>query len=114
MIKSVDILGLPVISINEGYIVGIAKGLVIDPIHGLIAALVIDDGKWYLGAKLLPFAKIEGLGKYAITVENSDNIVAVVNAPDLEKYLVADVKIIGSQVLTEKGADRGRSYGNYH
>jgi uncharacterized protein YrrD len=108
MKKSVDILGLPVISITEGIELGTTKALVINPAQGAVAALIIDDGKWYLGAKLLPFAAIAGLGEYAITVDSSGSVVPVSGAPDLEKLLVADVKVIGAKILTKAGRIQGK------
>lgn len=108
MKKSVDILGLPVISISEGLELGTAKGLVINPAQGAVAALVIDDGKWYLGAKLLPFTAIAGLGESAITVESASNVVPVSGAPDLEKLLAAGVTVIGAKVLTKTGRIQGK------
>ncbi len=108
MKKSVDILGLPVISISEGLELGTAKSLVINPAQGAVAALVVDDGKWYLGAKLLPFAAIAGLGESAITVESASNIVPVSGAPDLEKLLAAGVTVIGAKVLTKTGRIQGK------
>ncbi len=108
MKKSVDILGLPVISISEGLELGTAKSLVINPAQGAVAALVIDDGKWYLGAKLLPFTAIAGLGESAITVESASNVVPVSGAPDLEKLLAAGVTVIGAKVLTKTGRIQGK------
>ncbi len=108
MKKSVDILGLPVISISEGSELGTAKSLVINPAQGAVAALVIDDGKWYLGAKLLPFSAIAGLGESAITVESASSVVPVTGAPDLEKLLAAGVTVIGAKVLTKTGRIQGK------
>lgn len=108
MKKSVDILGLPVISISEGTELGTAKSLVINPAQGAVAALVVDDGKWYLGAKLLPFAAVAGLGESAITVESAASVVSVTGAPDLEKLLAAGVSVIGAKVLTKTGRIQGR------
>ncbi len=108
MKKSVDILGLPVISISEGLELGTVKSLVINPAQGAVAALVLDDGKWYLGAKLLPFSAIAGLGEAAITVESASNVVPVSGAPDLEKLLAAGVAVIGAKVLTKTGRIQGK------
>ncbi len=60
MKKSADILRLPVISISEGKQVGTVKDLVIDAAQGAVVALVVDDGSWYLGAKILPRIIISG------------------------------------------------------
>jgi uncharacterized protein YrrD len=108
MKKSVDILGLPVISISEGSELGSAKVLVIDPVQGAVAAIAVEDGKWYLGAKLLPFAAVSGIGENAITVESSDQILPLANVPELEKFLAADVKVIGAKVLTKSGRFQGK------
>jgi uncharacterized protein YrrD len=108
MKKSVDILGLPVISISEGSELGTAKALVINAAQGAVAAIVVDDGKWYLGAKLLPYAAVAGLGEYAITVESSANVVSVASAPEFEKMLAANVKVIGAKVLTKAGRIQGK------
>ncbi|HMM21673.1 MAG TPA: PRC-barrel domain-containing protein [Selenomonadales bacterium] len=108
MKKSVDILGLPVISISEGSELGTAKGLVIDPSQGAVAAIAVEDGKWYLGAKLLPFAAVAGIGENAITVESSNQIMTLANVPEMEKLLAADVKVIGAKVLTKTGRFQGK------
>ncbi|MDF2571063.1 MAG: PRC-barrel domain protein [Sporomusa sp.] len=108
MKKSVDIVGQPVISITEGKEFGHVKELLVNYVNGSIAALVIDDGKWYLGAKLLPFEAIAGLGEYAVTVNNSEDILTVKDRPELEKLLEAGIKVIGTKVLTKGGRIQGK------
>ncbi|MCX7779686.1 MAG: PRC-barrel domain-containing protein [Negativicutes bacterium] len=108
MKKSADILGLPVISITEGKELGKVKNLVVNPAAGSVAALAIDDGKWYLGAKLLPFSAIIGLGEYAVTIESSSNVSLYSENPELEKLLTAEVGVIGSKVLTKSGRILGK------
>lgn len=108
MKKSVDILGLPVISINEGNELGKAKALVINPAQGAIEAIAIDDNEWYMGAKLLPFSAVAGLGEYAITADTSNSLVTVANAPDWQKFLAADIKVIGAKVVSKAGGIQGK------
>jgi len=108
MKKSVDILGLPVISITEGKELGTAKSLVINPAAGTIAAVAIDDGKWYLGAKLLPFSAITGLGEYAVTIENSNSVTPYTENQEFEKLLLAEIEVIGTKVLTKSGRILGK------
>ena len=107
MKKSVDIIGLPVVDISEGIEIGTVTKLVINPTEGSVAAVVIDDGKWYLGAKLLPFADIAGLGESAITIISSNVVLTIENAPALEQLLSTDVAIIGTKVLTKTGRIQG-------
>lgn len=108
MKKSVEIIGQPIISITEGIEFGNVKELLINHTNGTVAALVIDDGKWYLGAKLLPFDSIAGIGEYAVTVNNSGDILNITDRPEFEKLFAAGVKIIGTKVLTIGGRIQGK------
>lgn len=108
MKKSVDIIGQPVISITEGKELGNVKDLLINYTNGTIAALVIDDGKWYLGAKLVPFNTITGLGESAVTINNSSDIATVTGNTEFEKLFEASIKIIGTKVLTKGGKIQGK------
>lgn len=108
MKKSIEIVGLPIVSITEGRELGIAKSILIDPNARTAAALLVDDGKWYWGAKFLPFASITGLGESAIIVESCNSLQNVENVPELEKLLEDEVKIIGTKVLTRTGRIQGK------
>ena len=109
MKKSKEIVGLPVISIAEGREIGIVKSLVIDATNGaVVAALTVDDGKWYEGIKILSFNAISGLGDYAIIVEDSHQVVSVTLVPNLEKLLDADINVVGANVLTKNGSVKGK------
>ncbi len=108
MKKSVDIIGQPVISITEGKEFGNVKDLLINYTNGTIAALVIDDGKWYLGAKLVPFNTITGLGESAVTINNSSDIATATGNTEFEKLFEAGIKIIGTKVLTKGGKIQGK------
>lgn len=103
-----DILGLPVISITEGKELGIVKDVIINAANGSVAGLVVDDGKWYLGAKLLPFSAIAGLGEYAVTIDSSSHVIPVTTSPEMESLLAADVKVIEAKVLTKSGRIQGK------
>lgn len=108
MKRSAEILGLSIISINEGEELGTVKDFVIDPAGGSIVAMVVEDGKKYYAAKLLPFSAVVGLGEYAVTVESSSNIVAVTAVPEYEKLLSVDIKVVGTKVLTKTGQIQGK------
>lgn len=109
MKKSSEIIGLKVISITEGKEIGLVKDLVINPTSGTVAALVVDDGKWFYGAKVLPFMAIAGIGEYAVMVENSDHLVSVASSPEIVGLLDAGVKIIGAKILAKSGKIQGKA-----
>lgn len=109
MKKSVDIIGLPVISIVEGKEVGTVKRVVIDAAQGSVVALVVDDTpKWYLGARLLPIQSVAGIGEYAVTVETTNNILTIADIPGMEALLEADIRVIGTKVVTKSGCIQGK------
>ena len=103
MKKSCEIIGLTVVSIQEGKELGTVNQLVIDAAAGRVAALLIDDGKWYLGAKALPFSAINGLGEYAVTINTEADIMSVTPSSTFDNLLFQNVNVVGALALTRVG-----------
>lgn len=108
MKKSIEILDLSIISIGEGKELGTAKDIVIDALKGEVAAIVVEDGKWYLGAKILPFTLIQGIGENALTIESSSAVVPLASLDDITRLLETDVRVKGTKVLTKGGKMQGQ------
>lgn len=108
MKKTEEIIGLPVVNILTGNEIGKVHHLLINGSARTVEALVIDEGKWYLGAKLLPYKDIAGLGEYAVTIDNKDHVIAAAEANDMENILIANIQIKGSKVLTRSGSIIGK------
>lgn len=108
MKKSTEILGLSIISIGEGKELGTAKDIVVDAAKGEVAAIVVEDGKWYLGAKILPFTMIQGIGEYALTIESSTAVVPLSSLADITDLLDKDVRVKETKVLTKGGKMQGQ------
>ena len=70
-------MGLPIISITEGFELGISKTLVVDARRGAVAAITIEDEDWYRGVKLLPYSSVIAIGKDAVTVTSSESILTL-------------------------------------
>ena len=107
MKKSVEILGLPVISITEGRELGMSKTLLVDAKNGKIAAITIEDEDWYRGVKILPYTSVIAIGHDAVTVTNSENILTLDDAGDYETMLDDNIKIIGTKAITKSGTIQG-------
>lgn len=105
--KSVEITGLPVISVTEGFELGVSKTLIIDANAGAVAAITIEDEDWYRGVKLLPYSSIIAIGNDAITVTNSDSILTLDEACDFEAMLDANIRVIGTKAITKTGTIDG-------
>ena len=108
MKKSIEIIGLPVISITEGRELGMSKTLLIDAKNGTIAAITIEDEDWYRGVKLLPYSSVIAIGEDAVTVTNSENILTLEDAGDDEAMMDANIKIIGTKAITKSGTIQGK------
>lgn len=108
MKKSIEIIGLPVISITEGRELGMSKTLLIDAKNGSIAAITIEDEDWYRGVKLLPYSSVIAIGEDAVTVTNSENILTLEDAGDYEAMMDANIKIIGTKAITKSGTIQGK------
>lgn len=104
MKKSVEILGLPIISITEGRELGSSKSLLIDAQNGSVAALIIEDEDWFRGVKLLPYDSVIAIGDDAITITNSENILKLAEATDYEPLLNQNVRVIGTKAITKAGS----------
>ena len=107
MKKSVEILGLPVISITEGRELGMSKTLLIDAKNGTVAAVTIEDEDWYRGVKLIPYESVIAIGDDAVTVTNSENILSLSDAGDFEALLDENIRVIGTKAITKSGTIQG-------
>lgn len=107
MKKSVEILGLPIISITEGRELGMSKTLLIDAKNGLVAAITIEDADWYRGVKLIPYESVIAIGDDAVTVTNSENILTLDDAGDFENLLDENIRVIGTKAITKTGTIQG-------
>lgn len=108
MKKSVEILGLPIISITEGRELGMSKTLLIDAKNGQVAAITIEDADWYRGVKLIPYESVIAIGDDAVTVTNSENILTLDAAGDYEQLLDENIRVIGTKAITKSGTIQGK------
>ena len=108
MKKSVEIIGLPVISITEGRELGMSKSLLIDAPNGSVAAITIEDEDWYRGVKLLPYSSVIAIGEDAVTITSSESILTLEDAGDYEAMMDANIKIIGTKAITKSGTIQGK------
>ena len=66
-----DIIGLRIISINQGKQISKVKDVIINPDNGSIAFFIIDQPSDYLGARIISYKDIVGLGDFALIIPDS-------------------------------------------
>jgi len=103
MKRSEELIGLSLISIEDGKEVGRVSDLVVNPEEGTVEYLIINNGLRYLGTRVLPFKKVEGVGEDAVTVQSSSSVVELGDEPDIANLLEKNVRVKGTKVLTKKG-----------
>ncbi|MDD4803174.1 MAG: PRC-barrel domain-containing protein [Syntrophomonas sp.] len=103
MKRSQEIIDLPVFSIIEGTKIGQVKDLVINPEEGRVEFILVSNGSWYVGARILPYKAVMGVGEHAVTTE-SENLLATINdTSNANSLLQRNIKVKGNRVLTNKG-----------
>jgi uncharacterized protein YrrD len=103
MKKSQEIIGLPVFSIIDGRKIGQVKDLVINPEEGKLDFILVSNGSWYVGARVLPFEAVMGIGEHAVTTESENLLTNINDTAGANTLLQRNIEVIGSRVLTDQG-----------
>lgn len=103
MKKSQEIIGLPVFSIINGMKIGQVKDLVINPEEGKVDFILVSNGSWYVGARVLPFKDVMGIGEHAVTTESEAMLLTITDAGTANNLLERNIEVKGNRVLTNKG-----------
>ncbi|MGD6895112.1 PRC-barrel domain-containing protein [Bacillus infantis] len=103
MKTSLQITGLPIISISDGQQVGKVKSLVINPEKGSIDFLTIEHEDWQVSVKAIPFKKVVGIGEYAVTVESDNAVIDLNEIPIANQLVNKKIRITNTKVMTRKG-----------
>lgn len=103
MKKTEQILGLPVIAISSGSELGTVTGIAVNPEQGSIECLLLDREKWYGEMRALPYSAILGIGEFAVTIQNSDDVFPVSAKSELVSVMEKEVQVLKAGVLTRTG-----------
>jgi len=107
MRKSKKFIGMPVISLAEGQQIGTVKGLVVDPLQKVVAALIIEQKGWFKDQKFAPYGKVRSVGHDAITIDKSAHVEKSASLPGILNLYKEKVSIIDCKVLAENGSQLG-------
>lgn len=107
MKKSKEIIGLPVLDITEGGVLGKIEALVIDPETGTVPYFLLERPRWYAEMRFLDFKNVIGIGDYAVTTENKDNVSVITWNKQALELLEKDVRVLEAKVLSRKGTMLG-------
>lgn len=107
MRKSKKFASMPVISLEEGQQIGVAKELVVDPAGKRVAALIIDQKGWFREQRFIPYHKISSVGNDAITIEMTSGVERTASFPEIIRLLKEPVEVVGARIVSESGSVLG-------
>lgn len=103
MKKSQEIIGLPVFSVLDGKKIGQVKDLVINPEEGKVDFILVSNRNWYVGARVLAYKSVMGIGEHAVTTESENSLTSINETANANNLLERNVELKGNRVLTNKG-----------
>jgi len=104
-----QIVGLPVISISDGNEIGMVKNVIINAAKGTVDFFVIDSGVRSLAGGVIPAGRVLGIGEYALTIQDPDDISDIVKIPAAIELLQKNITVKGTRVVTKKGSLLGEA-----
>jgi len=110
--KSSELLGLPVISLEDGTKVGHIKGLIVNPAAKAVTALVVEGRGVFKEQRFIPFAKVHSGGVNAVTVSRGQSAQKAANLPEIVQLWKDRTPLIGARLVTESGEILG-TVGDY-
>jgi uncharacterized protein YrrD len=109
-IKANSLIGLPVITVNDGKKVNTIKDIVYDGTTNQVTAFVVDEKGWFSVAKIILIQDIKSIGKDAILIDDESKIVTADSQVDQSIALTAndDNFLDTNEVITESGTKLGK------
>ncbi len=96
-----EVVGKHVITV-QGEDLGVVERILVNPETAAVAGLTLSAKGWFKGEKAVEFGSVKAIGGYAVTLENSELVVALNSAPALEQ-LANQFNLYGSRVITPQG-----------
>lgn len=108
LIKGKDVIGLKIISVEEGKHIGEVEDIIFDPKSNEVKALLADKGGLFSDAKVILLEDTKSIGRDAVIVD-SDKFLK--KASEVEKPISNIAKenqyLTKTKVITEEGTDLG-------
>ncbi len=109
-IKANKIIGLTVITINDGKNISTVKEVIYDGIANQVKAIVVDEKGWFKSAKIIMIEDIQSIGEDAIIVADESVIVDSGDQNDNVVTTIVDDNnfLTKNEVVTSSGKKLGR------
>lgn len=106
MLKASEVLGMVVISLQDGDEVGTVSRLVTDR-SGRTVGLVLNQRNWYEPIRMVPYSFVRGISKDAVVIENESSVFLLSELPDVIAIVASSSDLLGLRVLSTAGEALG-------
>lgn len=108
MKSNVEIIGLPLMGIQDGIDCGIVSDLIFSAEQKNVQFLVLDNGRGLFSLKALAFSKITGIGKDVITTQSSSDIKPLWEDKEAISLGFTSANILNARIISNEGNVVGR------
>jgi uncharacterized protein YrrD len=104
-----EVVGKPVISLDDGSEVGTVRQAVVDPSAGRVVGLAIDNHRWWRPTRIALWEDVvAGAGGDVLLVTASSRLFSVLDRPEFEPLVADERRLLGTRVVTRGGRIAGR------
>lgn len=100
--------GMPILSLQEGEVLGRVREAILDVAAGRVVALTLDRRTRAGEPQVVATANIRSVGKEAITVEDRSSVVPISRIPRFKELAQRGKPLRSRTVMTEQGVRIGR------
>ena len=108
MLKGNAVLGMPVLSRQDGQKIGSTKDIVIAKDHSRIVAFILEEGGLFSSATAVGMENVVSFGKDAMIITDSKAVVRVDHFPEVKAIMDDRDGLVGKQVFSESGDLKGK------
>jgi uncharacterized protein YrrD len=65
--------------------------------------ILVSNGSWYVGARVLPYKSVMGVGEHAVTTESENQLTNINETAYAGTLLERNIEIKGNRILTNMG-----------
>ncbi|WP_408954800.1 PRC-barrel domain-containing protein [Natroniella sp. ANB-PHB2] len=100
MRRGQELIGLPIVELEEGELVGKVVDILFSPQQKQLLGVAVENKKVWKKARLIPQQKLYILGKDIIIIDNKRNLNQVEKSVESLNY---GASVMGKEVITEQG-----------
>lgn len=110
MRKAMDVVGLPVVSLETGEEIGVIRDILVDSEKWIVLGVLLSEQGWFQSGTYIPYDRIHAVGESCLTVSGEDAITSLeqLAAPEPAGIVTGKGKLKGKSVISVSGDLLGR------